>query len=85
MRMPPAERRGQLPYTTWYEPHDLQEAVDRAVWFVLSQPGVTAIASAGDVHILPRVLEATRRLHRLSDAEQEAIIAAAEPTHSVFA
>jgi aryl-alcohol dehydrogenase-like predicted oxidoreductase len=85
MRMPPAERRGQMPYTTWYEPHDQQEAIDRAIWFVLSQPGVTAIASAGDVHILEQVLEAARRFRLLSEAEQGAIVATADRTQTLFA
>jgi len=84
MRMPPAELRVRCPYTTWYEPHDQQEAIDRAVWFALSQPGVTAIASAGDVRIFERVLDAARRLRPLSEAEQEAVIAAADPTRTIF-
>jgi aryl-alcohol dehydrogenase-like predicted oxidoreductase len=85
MRMPTPEEREQLPYTTWYEPHDRQEAIDQAVWFVLSQPGVTAIASSGDVRILDRILDSVSRLRTLSAAEQEAIIAAADPSMTVFA
>jgi len=84
MRMPAAELRVRCPYSTWYEPHDQQEAIDRAVWFALSQPGVTAIASAGDVRIFERVLDAARRLRPLSEAEQEAVIAAADPTRTIF-
>jgi aryl-alcohol dehydrogenase-like predicted oxidoreductase len=84
MRMPPPEVRQQLPYTTWYEPHDQQEAIDQAVWFVLSQPGVTALASSGDIRILTRVLDAARRLRVLSAAEQEAIVAAADPAQTIF-
>jgi aryl-alcohol dehydrogenase-like predicted oxidoreductase len=85
MRMPAPEERGRLPYTTWYEPHDRQEDIDQAVWFVLSQPGVTAIASSGDVHILERVLDSISRFRTLGLAEQEAITAAADPTQTVFA
>ncbi|HSF33262.1 MAG TPA: aldo/keto reductase [Candidatus Tectomicrobia bacterium] len=85
MRMPAPEERERFPYTTWYEPHERQEAIDRAVWFVLSQPGVTAIASSGDLRILARVLDSVSRLRMLSAAEQEAIIAAADPTQTVFA
>jgi aryl-alcohol dehydrogenase-like predicted oxidoreductase len=84
MRMPAPEERKRLPYTTWYEPHDRQEAIDQAVWFVLSQPGVTAIASSGDVRILARILDSVSRLRALRPAEQEAIIAAADPTRTVF-
>jgi aryl-alcohol dehydrogenase-like predicted oxidoreductase len=85
MRMPTPEERARLPYTTWYEPHDRQEAIDHAVWFVLSQPGVTAIASSGDTRILERVLDSIGRLRALSAAEQEAIVAAADPAMTVFA
>jgi aryl-alcohol dehydrogenase-like predicted oxidoreductase len=84
MRMPTPGERERLPYTTWYEPHDRQEAVDQAVWFALSQPGVAAIASSGDVRILGQILDSVSRLRRLSPAEQEAIIAAADPALTVF-
>ena len=85
MRTPPPEVREQMPYTTWYEPHDQQEAIDHAVWFVLSQPAVTTIASSGDVRILARVLDAARRFHTLTDAEQEALVAVTDPAHTIFA
>jgi aryl-alcohol dehydrogenase-like predicted oxidoreductase len=84
MRMPEPQERARLPYTTWYEPHDQQEAIDRAVWFVLSQPGVTAIASSGDIHILNRILDSVSRMRQFSAAEQEHIIAAVDPAHTVF-
>ncbi len=85
MRMPPPEVRARMPYTTWYEPHDRQEAIDQAVWFVLSQRGVTAIASSGDVRILERVLDAARRHRTLSEAQQEAIVSAADPRQTIYA
>jgi predicted aldo/keto reductase-like oxidoreductase len=71
-------------YDTWYEPFDRQEEIDRALWFVLSQP-VTAAASAGDVRLLPRFLDAASRFRRLSDTEQEELIASAAEFQSVFA
>jgi aryl-alcohol dehydrogenase-like predicted oxidoreductase len=85
MRAPAPEERKQLPYTTWYEPHDRQEAIDQAVWFVLSQPGVTAIASSGDTRILDHILASVSRLRMLSPAEQEAIVTAADPAQTIFA
>ncbi|MBI3329486.1 MAG: aldo/keto reductase [Nitrospinae bacterium] len=85
MRTPPPEVRGQMPYTTWYEPHDQQEAIDHAVWFVLSQPAVTAIASSGDVRILARVLDAAQRFRAQSEAEQEAVVSGADPAQTIFA
>jgi aryl-alcohol dehydrogenase-like predicted oxidoreductase len=84
MRMPAPEERKRLPYTTWYEPHERQEAIDQAVWFVLSQPGVTAVASSGDVRILDRILDCASRLRPLSTVEQEAVVAAADHTRTVF-
>jgi aryl-alcohol dehydrogenase-like predicted oxidoreductase len=45
---------------TWYEPLNRQEAVDAAVWWVLARPGVF-LCTAGDIHILPLVLDAASR------------------------
>ena len=84
MRMPEPRERERLPYTTWYEPHDRPEAIDQAVWFVLSQPGVTAIASSGDIRILNRLLDSISRMRQLSATEREHIVAAADPAHTVF-
>lgn len=63
-------------YTTWYEPFDQQEQIDRAVAFVLTQP-VTTLCSAGDVTIMPKVLSAAERYQRLSGAEQSELLASA--------
>lgn len=56
-------------YATWYEPFDEQWAVDRAVHYALARPGVF-INTAGDVHILPKVLDAITRYQR-APTEQE--------------
>lgn len=48
-------------YATWYEPLDEQPAIDAAVAFALSRPVVTGIATAGDVRLLPMMIEAERR------------------------
>ena len=45
---------------TWYEPLDRQEDIDLAVWWVLARPEVF-LMSAGDVDLLPRVLDAASR------------------------
>ncbi len=47
-------------YTTWYEPLMAQEDIDRAVSWVLRRPGVF-LNTAGDVDLLPRVLDAAAR------------------------
>jgi predicted aldo/keto reductase-like oxidoreductase len=48
-------------YETWYEPLDEQPAIDAAVAFALSRPTVTGLATAGDVRLLPMMIEAERR------------------------
>ncbi len=70
-------------YTTWYEPFSDQETIDRAVQFVLSKP-VTTLCSAGDVTILPKVLEAAERFKPLDRAGEEALLATAGRYHSPF-
>lgn len=70
-------------YTTWYEPFDDQPHIDRAVAFVLSQP-VATLCSAGDVTILPKVLQAAERYHRLAALEQKALLATAGQFHTPF-
>lgn len=70
-------------HTTWYEPFTDQETIDRAVAFVLSQP-VATICSAGDVTVLPKVLEAADRFRPLDAAGEEALLATAGRYNSPF-
>ncbi len=46
--------------STWYEPLTDQVAIDQAVAWVLGRPGVF-LNTVGDIHILPRVLDAAGR------------------------
>lgn len=46
--------------TTWYEPLEEQQAIDNAVHWILGKPGVF-LNSAGDVDVLPKVLDAAAR------------------------
>lgn len=48
-------------YATWYEPLDEQRSIDAAVAFALSRAAATGIATAGDVQLLPMMIEAERR------------------------
>jgi aryl-alcohol dehydrogenase-like predicted oxidoreductase len=67
--------------TTWYEPLEAQADIDLAVWWVLGRPGVF-LNTAGDIHLLPRVLDAAERFEkRPSDSEMAAMLerARAEP------
>ena len=46
--------------STWYEPLEDQADIDQAVHWVLGQPGIF-LNTAGDINLLPRVLDAASR------------------------
>jgi aryl-alcohol dehydrogenase-like predicted oxidoreductase len=57
---------------TWYRPLEEQGDIDRAVHWVLGQEGLF-LNSTGDIHILPRVLEAAEHFEKApSEAEMQA-------------
>jgi hypothetical protein len=61
-------------HTTWYQPLEAQEDIDRAVHWILGLPDVF-INTAGDLALLPRVLDAAGRFERRPpDAEMEAML-----------
>ncbi len=64
--------------TTWYDPHREQEDIDKALWWVLSNPMHTA-PSAGDVTLLPKVLDAAERFSPLSDEEMARVVSSQSP------
>jgi hypothetical protein len=45
---------------TWYEPFEDQGDIDTAVHWVLARPGIF-LATVGDIHLLPKVLDAASR------------------------
>jgi len=60
---------------TWYETLEDQADIDRAVHWVLSRPGIF-LNTAGDIHVLPRVLDAASRFQAApSDEEMKALVA----------
>jgi len=68
-------------YATWYEPFSDQRSIDLALHWVLGRPGVF-INTAGDIHILPMILDAASRFQKSpSNAEMEEMLRAqqAEP------
>jgi predicted aldo/keto reductase-like oxidoreductase len=71
-------------YTTWYEPFDDSERITAAVAWILSHPEVTAIATPGDVRLLPLVIEAERHLGEVTRDEAEAVLARADAYSSPF-
>jgi len=63
---------------TWYEPLEDQADVDLAIHWVMGRPGLF-INTVGDIHVLPRVLDAASRFeHAPSEAEMLALAARRE-------
>jgi aryl-alcohol dehydrogenase-like predicted oxidoreductase len=46
--------------STWYQPFEDQNDIDAAVHWALARPGIF-LASVGDIHLLPKVLDAASR------------------------
>jgi hypothetical protein len=59
--------------SVWYDPHREQVDIDRALWWLLSQPVHTA-PSTGDPALQPKILDAAERFAPFSREEQEEIV-----------
>jgi predicted aldo/keto reductase-like oxidoreductase len=75
---------GPKAYNTWYEPYDEQATITQGVHFVLSQPGVTAIASPGDTRLLPMVLDAAATFEPMSREAQDTLIGQSQALEPLF-
>ena len=64
---------------TWYEPFTDQADIDLAVHWVLRRPGIF-LNTPGDIHVLPKVLDAARRFQPGPQDELEPMIEALAPT-----
>ena len=75
-RWPGGQRRtiGDRPFATWYEPLEEQEDIDKAVWFTLSQEGVTTYSMSAEVRLWPKIISAGEGFRRLSEEEQKEVI-----------
>ncbi len=71
-------------HTTWYEPFSQADQIQAAVNFALSQD-VSGICTAGDINLLPLVLQACEAFTPLSAQEQESLIDSAQAYESLFA
>jgi aryl-alcohol dehydrogenase-like predicted oxidoreductase len=60
----------QRTYATWYEPLTGQADIDTAVHYVLSQPDLF-LNTVGDIHLLPKVLDAASRFRPTEQATIE--------------
>ena len=69
-RMWPA---GDRTYSTWYEPFDTQEDIDRSLWYTLSQ-GVTTCPMPSDLKLWPLVIDAAERFRPMTAEQQAAAV-----------
>lgn len=66
--------------STWYQPLEQQADIDKAVHWVLGRPGVF-LNTVGDIHLLPKVLDAASRFtERPGDAEMQQVMEAERMT-----
>ena len=72
-------------YDTWYEPFDRQEFINAAIAFVLSFPEVTGLATAGDINLLPMIVEAEKQADAMPPERIEEILSGALDYVSPFA
>jgi len=69
---------------TWYQPFTEPQAIQTAVNFALSQE-VSGICTAGDVGLLPLVLQACQNFTPLGDADQQDLIQSSMAHEPLFA
>ena len=69
--------------TTWYEPFEKEDEIQRAVNFAMSYE-VTGLCTAGDTRILPLVLKACENFKRLDTAEMDEMIQSAKQYVPLF-
>jgi aryl-alcohol dehydrogenase-like predicted oxidoreductase len=79
---PEGDPTGDQRYATWYEPFDRQEYINAAVSWVLSYDEVTGLAMAGDVTLVPMILEA--EAERMAREEAEDVLSRAPDYSSPF-
>ena len=63
-------------YNTWYEPFDEAVEIEKSVRYTLSQD-ITAAVSAGELRLLPMIIDASSRFKSLSEEEQRQVVAEA--------
>jgi hypothetical protein len=70
-------------HTTWYQPLEEPADIDRAVHWILGMPDVF-LNTAGDLDLLPRVLDAASRFERRPTDEAMAAMLRATRMTSLF-
>jgi aryl-alcohol dehydrogenase-like predicted oxidoreductase len=76
---------GERPHTatTWYEPFEKMDDIQRAVNFALSYE-VTGVCTAGDTRVLPLMLKACENFVPLNETEREQMIQSADEYEPLF-
>jgi aryl-alcohol dehydrogenase-like predicted oxidoreductase len=69
--------------STWYQPLEDPDDIDLAVWWAMGRRGVF-VNSAGDVELLPRVLDAASRFNRIPDDAAMAALLERSHTEPLF-
>ncbi|MDB5057647.1 MAG: aldo/keto reductase [Chloroflexi bacterium] len=69
--------------STWYEPLEQQAQIDPAVSWVLQRPGIF-LNTVGDIHVLPRVLDAANRFQAGPSDEQMQELVTNQEMRSLF-
>jgi aryl-alcohol dehydrogenase-like predicted oxidoreductase len=77
---------GEKPHTatTWYEPFDKMDEIQKGVNFALSYD-VSGLCTAGDTRVLPLVLQACENFSPLSKDEMEEMIKSGKQYEPLFA
>lgn len=70
-------------HTTWYEPYHTPATIQEAINFVLSQD-VTGVCMAGDITVMPMVLQACEQFSLLSEEEQIALMERGKSMEMIF-
>ena len=70
-------------HTTWYQPLEAAEDIDRAVHWALGIPSIH-LNTVGDLALLPKVLEAAARFERRPPDDAMAAVASSQRMTSLF-
>ncbi len=70
-------------HTTWYQPLEAQEDIDRAVHWALGLPGIH-LNTVGDLALLPKVLDAAARFERRPADDAMAAVTRSQRITSLF-
>jgi predicted aldo/keto reductase-like oxidoreductase len=61
-------------FATWYEPFSEQKIIDACVHFVLFRQDIAGFASAGDMGLFPKIVDAVSRFGEMNEAEVHSIL-----------